>query len=83
IVFFVAFVPQFLDSTQPALMQMVIFEATFLVLATLNAAGYGLLAALARQQIRRPAVQRAVNRTGGSLMIGAGLLAIGWKRATS
>lgn len=83
IVFFVAFVPQFLDSAQPALTQMVIFEATFLVLATLNAAGYGLLAALARKQIRRPSVQRIVNRTGGSLMIGAGLLAIGWKRAAS
>lgn len=83
IVFFVAFVPQFLDSAEPALSQLLIFEATFLVLATLNAAGYGLLASLARKQIRRPAVQRAVNRTGGSLMIGAGLLAIGWKRAAS
>lgn len=81
IVFFIAFVPQFLDSTQPAVMQMVTFETTFLVLATLNAASYGLLAALARKQIRRPSIQRLVNRTGGSLMIGAGLLAIGWKRA--
>jgi len=25
---------------------------------------------------------RIVNRTGGSLMIGAGLLAAGWKRAS-
>jgi threonine/homoserine/homoserine lactone efflux protein len=62
---------------------MVIFETTFLVLATLNAAAYALLASLARGAIRRPAVQRAVNRTGGTLMIGAGLLALGWKRAAA
>lgn len=81
IVFFVAFLPQFLAADQPAAPQMVLFEATFLVLATLNAAVYGMLAALARRQIRRPQVQRWVNRTGGSLMIGAGLLAVGWRRA--
>jgi len=83
ILFFVAFLPQFLDSHAPVLPQMVIFETTFLVLATLNAAAYALLASLARGAIRRPAVQRAVNRTGGTLMIGAGLLALGWKRAAA
>ncbi|MBP1847941.1 threonine/homoserine/homoserine lactone efflux protein [Rhizobium petrolearium] len=83
IVFFVAFLPQFLDLTQPLFMQMAIFEVTFLTLATLNATLYGLLAALARNQIRKPKVQRIVNRTGGSLMIGAGLLSIGFKRAAA
>ncbi|CAN7637271.1 LysE family translocator [Rhizobium sp. LjRoot30] len=83
IVFFVAFLPQFLDLTRPIAMQMVIFETTFLVLATLNAAAYGLMASMARQTIRKPAVQRVVNRTGGSLMIGAGLLAVGWKKAAA
>ncbi|WP_407051680.1 LysE family translocator [Methyloraptor flagellatus] len=83
IVFFVAFLPQFLDMGQPVLPQMVIFEATFLVLATLNAAAYGLMASMARQSIRRPDVRRWVNRTGGSLMIGAGLLALGWRRAAT
>jgi threonine/homoserine/homoserine lactone efflux protein len=62
-------------------MQMVIFETTFLVLATLNAGSYALMASMARQTIRKPTVQRIVNRTGGSLMIGAGLLALGWKKA--
>lgn len=83
IVFFVAFLPQFLDLTQPLFMQMAIFEVTFLTLATLNATLYGLLAALARNQIRKPKIQRIVNRTGGSLMIGAGLLSIGFKRAAA
>ncbi|KQT61253.1 MULTISPECIES: LysE family translocator [unclassified Aureimonas] len=80
IIFFVAFLPQFLDTSRPLLQQMVVFEVTFLVLATLNAALYGLLASLARNSIRRPGVQRAVNRVGGSLMIGAGALAAGWRR---
>ena len=81
IIFFVAFLPQFLDPAAAVLPQMVIFETTFLVLATLNAAAYAYLASLARGAIRKPSVQRAVNRTGGTLMIGAGLLALGWKRA--
>lgn len=72
IVFFVAFLPQFMDSTQPALPQMAIFEATFLALAILNAAIYALLASAARRSIRKPSVQSAVNRVGGTLMIGAG-----------
>lgn len=83
ILFFVAFLPQFLDVTQPFLAQMVIFEVTFLVLATLNAGLYGLLASSARNTIRSPRVQRAVNRTGGTLMIGAGFLAAGMRRAAT
>ncbi|MBA8876695.1 LysE family translocator [Phyllobacterium myrsinacearum] len=83
IIFFVAFLPQFLDTTRPVFTQMVIFETTFLVLATLNAGTYALMASMARQTIRKPNVQRIVNRTGGSLMIGAGLVAMGWKKASA
>ena len=81
IIFFVAFLPQFLNATQPMLPQMIVFETTFLVLAVLNAGFYALMASMARKSIRKPAVQRTVNRVGGSLMIGAGALAAGWKRA--
>lgn len=81
IIFFVAFLPQFLNHAEPLAFQMMAFEATFLVLAATNAAAYGLMASMARKTIRQPRVQRLVNRTGGSLMIGAGLLAAGWKRA--
>ncbi|WP_026987082.1 LysE family translocator [Fodinicurvata fenggangensis] len=82
IVFFIAFLPQFLVSGQPLLAQMAILEATFLVLAAINAAAFALLAAAAREKIKRPRTQRLFNRTGGSLLIGAGLLAAGWKRVT-
>jgi threonine/homoserine/homoserine lactone efflux protein len=83
IVFFVAFLPQFLDLAAPVAPQMMIFEATFLPLAALNALGYALLASAARRTIRRPAVQRAVNRTGGSILIGAGLFTVLWRRASA
>jgi homoserine/homoserine lactone efflux protein len=83
IIFFVAFLPQFLDAAKPIAGQMMVFETTFLVLATFNAALYGLMASMARKTIRKPSVQRVVNRTGGSLMIGAGLLAASWKKAAA
>ena len=79
IVFFIAFLPQFLDSAAPVVPQLVIFEASFLALATLNALTYALLASMARRTIRKPRVQRAVNRVGGSLLIGAGALAAAWR----
>lgn len=81
IVFFVAFLPQFLDATAPLLPQILIMETTFLVLATINALLYALLATAARRTIRKPSVQRAVNRVGGSLLIGAGVLTLAWKKA--
>ncbi|MCZ4092125.1 LysE family translocator [Sinorhizobium psoraleae] len=83
IIFFVAFLPQFLDLSRPLFAQMAIFEATFLALATLNAALYAFLASAARNSIRKPDVRRVVNRTGGSLLIGAGLLTAGLKRTAS
>lgn len=74
--FFVAFLPQFLDHGAPLLPQMAIFCATFLVLAFANAFGYALAAARARPHVANPAIVKAVNRTGGTLLVGAGLLAL-------
>ncbi|CAN7329106.1 LysE family translocator [Pararhizobium sp. LjRoot235] len=81
IVFFVAFLPQFLDLSRPLFSQMLIFETTFLVLAAANATAYALMASVARKTIRKPKVQAIVNRTGGSLLIGAGLVTAGLRRA--
>ncbi|WP_022727503.1 LysE family translocator [Fodinicurvata sediminis] len=80
IVFFIAFLPQFLVSGRPVLGQMAILEVTFLVLAAINAAAFAFLAAAARERISRPGTRRLLNRTGGSMLIGAGLLTAGWKR---
>jgi threonine/homoserine/homoserine lactone efflux protein len=83
IIFFVAFVPQFIDPHARALPQIVVFEATFILLATINALAYAMLAAAARKAVRNPRVQRVVNRTGGSLLIGAGLFAAAWKQSAA
>lgn len=74
ITFFVAFLPQFLDTKAPFLPQMLIFETTFLTLAFLNAFGYALVASKARNLFRSERAIRAFNRTGGSLLIGAGVM---------
>jgi threonine/homoserine/homoserine lactone efflux protein len=80
IIFFVAFVPQFLDLSRPFLPQTLILEATFLCLAAANAFLYGLLADMARGVIRKASVQRVVNRTGGTLLIAAGAVTAGYRR---
>jgi threonine/homoserine/homoserine lactone efflux protein len=80
IVFFVAFVPQFIDPHVASMSQIAVLEATFIGIAALNAFLYAMLASAARRAIRRTEVQRAVNRTGGALLVGAGVLAGVWKR---
>jgi len=81
IVFFVAFLPQFLDTSRSIVPQMAIFMATFLVMATVNVLTYATLAQMARKQIARPSIQRAINRIGGGFLIGAGVLTVAWKRS--
>lgn len=76
ITFFVAFLPQFLSPDAGFLGQMVVFEATFLMLAFLNALGYALLASRAGRLARSPRTIRLVNRVGGSCLIGAGVAAV-------
>ncbi len=81
IIFFIAFLPQFIDPHVASISQIAIMEATFVGLAAANAFGYAMLASVARRAIRRPSVQRTVNRTGGALLMGAGVFAAAWKRA--
>jgi threonine/homoserine/homoserine lactone efflux protein len=81
IVFFVAFVPQFLVASQAFWPQVLLLETTFVTLAIINSMLYSLMASAARQRLRQPQVQRAVHRTGGSILVGAGLFAALWRRA--
>lgn len=73
ITFFVAFLPQFLSRDADFLTQMVVLEATFLTLAFANAFGYALVAARARSLVRNLRAITLFNRTGGTLLIGAGV----------
>ena len=44
---------------------------------------FALLASAARRSLREPRVQRIVNRTVGSLLIGAGSFSGGWRKASA
>ena len=81
IAFFVAFVPQFLDAARPFLPQAGVLVASFVSLAALNALGHALLAGRLSGAVRRPGLRQALNRAGGSLLIGAGLATATLRRA--
>lgn len=74
IVFFVAFLPQFVHSGSNGVSQLVILGVTFLVLATLNATLYAVFASRVRDVVRTPRASRLFNRVGGSALVGAGVL---------
>jgi threonine/homoserine/homoserine lactone efflux protein len=63
------------------LLVAMILLATFVTLAGINATLYALLAERMGRTIRSPRLGRIVNRTGGTLLIGAGFLSLGLKRA--
>jgi len=76
IVFFVAFLPQFIDASIPTGPQLWILSATFVLLATLNAALYAIFAVSARRLLLSPKAQRRFNICGGSLLTLAGIWAL-------
>ena len=80
IVFFVAFLPQFIDRTSPVAPQMWILALSFIALATLNATLYAVFAASARRLLASPKAQRGFNLMGGSLLSAAGVWALLAKR---
>lgn len=83
IIFFVAFLPQFITQGDALVPQMLVLEITFLTLATLNAMLYAVLASAARVKIKKTRVQTIVNRVGGGLLISAAVLALSWKRSAA
>jgi threonine/homoserine/homoserine lactone efflux protein len=76
IVFFVAFLPQFIDARAEVTPQLWLLASTFVVLAVLNASLYAVFAASARRLLGSPRAQRRFNLVGGSLLSGAGVWAL-------
>lgn len=81
IVFFLAFVPQFIAPAKAFAPQAAVLVITFVILGMLNAAAYALLASSARQWIRQPSVLRAATRTGSLFLISAGIASVFVRRA--
>lgn len=81
IVFFIAFLPQFLAPGAPVVPQLWLLAITFVVLATLNATLYAVFAGSARRVLASSKAQRGFNLAGGSLLTLAGAWALVARRA--
>ena len=76
IVFFVVFVPQFIDARADVAVQLATVALTFVTLATVNAALYSVFASRARGWLASKGAQRGFNLVGGSLLSAAGVWAL-------
>lgn len=76
IVFFVAFLPQFVTPGADAARQLWILTATFVLMAIVNATLYAVFAAAAHRMLATPRAQRGFNLAGGSLLTAAGVWAL-------
>lgn len=72
LVFFGAFIPQFMDMNQPHFPQVALLGVTFMVTAALTDAVYALLAGRARKFFSKERT-RMVSRISGVFMIGGGI----------
>jgi threonine/homoserine/homoserine lactone efflux protein len=76
ILFFVAFVPQFMSAHASFLAQSGVLLATFTSLSLLNSSMYSLLATLVGGRLASASAQRKVSYAGACTLIGAGALTL-------
>ena len=76
IIFYSAFMPQFVNVQQNVAIQFVILSSTFILLALLNVVGYSLLADKVRDSFKSNTFIRTFHVTGGLGLIGAGLYSV-------
>ncbi len=81
IVFFIAFVPQFINPQATLPPQFGILIATFVGFAALNALAYALLGDKLRQRIRHPAVMPMLTRLGGGALVAMGVATAAIRRS--
>lgn len=72
LLFFGAFIPQFVDTTQPATPQVLRLTLTFMVLAMMVDGGYAVLAGQAGRWVAGPR-RRLMSRISGLLLMGGGV----------
>jgi threonine/homoserine/homoserine lactone efflux protein len=82
IVFFIAFLPQFINRNGDVTQQLWILAVTFVALAIVNATLYAVFASSARALLSSRRARRGFNLAGGSLLSIAGAWALLAKRAT-
>jgi len=82
ILFFIAFVPQFVSPASPILPQLVMLVATFAALGATSVLTYGLLASQLRASLSSSAFPW-LGRLGGAVLISMGLATAAYKRTAS
>lgn len=80
IIFFVAFLPQFIDPGVNVTQQLTVLSATFVTMSTLSATLYVSFAAVARKALASSRAQQRFNLAGGSLLAAAGMWTLLAKR---
>ncbi|WP_321340678.1 LysE family translocator [uncultured Cohaesibacter sp.] len=81
IVFFIAFVPQFITPNTALAPQFGLLVVTFVGFAAINALAYALLADKLRQKIIRPSVLPFLTRLGGGALVAMGVATATIRRA--
>ena len=82
IVFYVAFFPLFLSADRPLLPQILTFGATFLVMATVNAILYAMMAGQVTRFLKGYRARKNLNRAaGGILLVTGGILGLARRAA--
>ena len=82
IIFFVSFLPQFIDASRNVQYQLWTLAITFVVLATLNASLYAIFAGKAKEYLTSAKSQKRFNILGGSLLGISGIWALNAKHNT-
>lgn len=72
IVFFIAFLPQFMDPRLPAASQLLAMSAATIAIGLVSDSSYALLAGRLRLWLTAPGRRRMQNRITGTLLIGTG-----------
>ena len=78
--FFVAFVPQFVDTSLPSEPQFATMIMIFVGLGGINALVYAMLAAQIRQRITHPKIFSWIQRLGGSILLGLAMFTVTLKK---
>ncbi|WP_315140832.1 LysE family translocator [Achromobacter marplatensis] len=75
-IFFVAFLPQFIDPAGDVTRQLWMLSATFVACAGINAAAYAVFAGSASRLLASPRAHRGFNLGGGAMLSAAGVWAM-------
>lgn len=81
ILFFLAFFPLFLTPGAPMLPQLLVLASSFLALSLASVGFYGLLSNQLREHMIESNILDGVNKVGGCLLVGAGLITAGLQRS--